>query len=153
MVRAGAVMSAAMLAGMVGRLLWGAAADYFRNARGVLIALGVTSAACALTMTQVTPQWPYAALLMLAIVFGAATLGWNGVYIAELARVAPPGLVGMATGASLACAYFGAVVAPPFFGIMHTLTHSYVTSFLLLAGLAVAGVVSITSAHAKMPPC
>jgi MFS family permease len=143
MVRAGAVMSAAMLAGMVGRLLWGAAADYFRNARGVLIALGVTSAVCALIMTQVTPQWPYMALLMLAIVFGAATLGWNGVYIAELARVAPPGLVGMATGASLACAYFGAVVAPPLFALVLALTHSYTVGFALLATLAAAGVVSM----------
>jgi sugar phosphate permease len=143
MVRAGAVMSAAMLAGMTGRLLWGAAADYFRNARGVLIALGVASAVCALAMTQVTPQWPYAAILILAVVFGAATLGWNGVYIAELARVAPPGLVGMATGASLACAYFGAVVAPPLFALVLAVTHSYAVGFALLAGLAAAGVVSM----------
>ncbi|MEQ1775669.1 MAG: MFS transporter, partial [Burkholderiales bacterium] len=35
MVRAGAVLSVAMLSGMTGRLLWGAAADYFRSARGV----------------------------------------------------------------------------------------------------------------------
>ena len=80
-IRAGAVLSAAMLAGVVGRLLWGAAADYFRNARAVLIALGVVTAICALLITQITTHWPYASILLLASLFGASTLGWNGVYI------------------------------------------------------------------------
>ena len=142
-VRAGAVLSAAMLSGMTGRLLWGAAADYFRSARGVLIALGLVSAACAIAMTQINAQWPYAAILVLASVFGATTLGWNGVYIGELARVAPPGKVAMATGASLACAYFGAVVAPPLFALVLALTQSYGAGFTMLAVLAAAGVASI----------
>lgn len=146
-VRAGVVLSAAMLAGMVGRLLWGAAADYFRNARGVLIALGMITALCAAGMTQVNAQWPYPLIMGLAVVFGAVTLGWNGVYIAELARVAPPGKVAMATGASLSCAYFGAVVAPPIFALVLALTASYTAGFTLLALLAVAGVVSLVRAR------
>lgn len=146
-VRAGAVLSAAMLAGMVGRLLWGAAADYFRSARGVLIALGVTTALCAALMTQVNAQWPYTLILLLAIVFGAVTLGWNGVYIAELARVAPPGQVAMATGASLLCAYFGAVVAPPVFALVLAVTGNYTVGFSLLAMLAAAGVASLMRAR------
>ena len=123
------------------------AADYFRNARVVLIALGTVTALCALIMTQVTPQWPYVALLILAGVYGAVTLGWNGVYIGELARVAPPGKVAMATGASLACAYFGAVFVPPLFVLVLSLTGSYVWGFLLLCGLAVTGVVSLLQKH------
>lgn len=142
-VRAGAVMSAAMLSGMMGRLLWGAAADYFRNARAVLITLGVVTAICALLMTQITPQWPYAAILVLASIFGAASLGWNGVYIAELARVAPPGQVALATGASLSCAYFGAVIVPPTFALALAASGSYVFGFTLLSLLAGAGVVSM----------
>ena len=143
MVRAGAVMSAAMLAGMAGRLLWGMAADYFRNARGVLMVLGAVTAVCAAAMTQVSPQWPYAAIMLLAIVFGATTLGWNGVYIGELARVAPPGKVAMATGASLACAYLGAVVAPPLFALLHWYSGGYGAPCMLLVLLAGAGVVSL----------
>jgi MFS family permease len=146
-VRAGAVLSSAMLAGMCGRLLWGAAADYFRSARGILIALGIVTACCAAAMTQVTPQWPYTAILVLASVFGATTLGWNGVYIGELARVAPPGKVAMATGASLACAYFGAVIVPPLFALVLALNGSYLVAFCMLAVLAVAGVASLLRPH------
>jgi MFS family permease len=143
MVRAGAVLSAGMLAGAIGRLVWGAAADYFRDARAVLMALGVVSAGCAVLMTQVTPGWPYAVVIALASVFGAATLGWNGVYIAELARVAPAGKVAMATGASLSCAYFGAVTAPPAFAWIVSTAGGYTAGYLLLALLAVAGVASL----------
>ena len=143
MVRAGAVLSAAMLAGMIGRLLWGAAADYFRNARAVLIALGVVTAVCAAAITQVSAQWPYTAILLLAVIFGATTLGWNGVYIGELARVAPPGKVAMATGASLACAYFGAVVVPPSFALVQVWSGGYLAPFMLLALFASAGVISL----------
>ena len=141
-VRAGAVLSAGMLSGAIGRLVWGVAADYFRNARAVLIALGAVSAICAVLMTQVTPGWPYALIVALASIFGAATLGWNGVYIAELARVAPPGKVAMATGASLFCAYFGAVTAPPVFAWVLSLG-GYTAGYLMLAALAVAGVASL----------
>jgi len=143
MVRAGAVLSVAMMSGMVGRLLWGAAADYFRSARGVLVALGVVTALCAAIMTQVSPQWPYAAIMVLAGIFGATTLGWNGVYIGELARVAPPGKVAMATGASLSCAYFGAVVAPPLFALVQWLSAGYILPFAMLGLLATAGVLSL----------
>ena len=86
---------------------------------------------------------PHCAFAGIASVFGATTLGWNGVYIAELARVAPPGKVAMATGASLACAYLGAVVVPPLFALVLALTQSYVIGFTLLAALAVGGVASM----------
>ena len=147
MIRAGAVLSAGMLSGMVGRLLWGAVADYTRRPRAVLMALGIVTACCAALMTQVTPQWPYAAVLALASVFGASTFGWNGVYIAELARAAPAGKVAMVTGASLSCAYFGAVVTPPLFALVQALSGGYTVPFAMLALLATAGVLSFLGAH------
>lgn len=81
--------------------------------------------------------------LILAIVFGACTLGWNGVYIAELAREAPKGTVAQATGASLAFAYCGAVVVPPLFALVQVSSGSYAPAFAMLAVLAAAGVVSL----------
>jgi len=142
-VRAGAVLSAGMLGGLIGRLAWGALADALGDARRVLIGLGVVTALCAALFTQVTAQWPYVGVMALAIVFGACTLGWNGVYIAELARAAPDGAVAQATGASLSFAYSGAVVVPPLFALVQGLSGSYAVAFGLLAGLAAAGVASL----------
>ncbi len=142
-VRAGAVLSAGMLGGLIGRLAWGALADLLGDARRVLIGLGVVTALCAALSTQISAQWPYAGVLILAIVFGACTLGWNGVYIAELARAAPEGTVAQATGASLAFAYSGAVVVPPVFALVQGVAGSYVPAFAILAMLAAAGVTSL----------
>lgn len=142
-VRAGAVLSAAMLAGTVGRLAWGALADALGDARKVLITLGAVTSVCAALLTQITGQWPYAAVMMLAIVLGACTLGWNGVYVAELARTAPEDRVAQATGASLMFAYSGAVLVPPLFALLHALSASYVLPFTMLALLAGAGAVSL----------
>ena len=142
-VRAGAVLSAAMLAGMVGRLAWGALADAIGDARKVLVVLGVGTAASAAVFTQITPQWPYAGVMLLAIVLGACSLGWNGVYVAELVRTAPSGQVAQATGASLTFAYSGAVVIPPVFAAVQVLSASYMLSFAILAVLAGIGAASL----------
>ena len=142
-VRAGVVLSSGMLAGMIGRLAWGALADALGDSRKVLIGLGMVTTLCAALCTQITAQWPYAALLVLAVVFGACTFGWNGVYIAALAREAPPGKVAHATGASLCFAYGGAVVVPPLFALVQVLSGGYLAAFVMLSLFAVAGVLSL----------
>ncbi len=142
LVTAGAVFSAAMIAGIVGRILWGAVADYLGNARKVLGALGLIMAACAFVITQVSAQWPYAGVIALAAVFGASAIGWNGVFVAEVARIAPGGDIAQATGATLGMTYFGVVVGPFVYWAIVTMTASYAIAFAaigvcaLVAGLA-----------------
>jgi nitrate/nitrite transporter NarK len=142
LVTAGAVFSSAMLAGIVGRVLWGAVADYAGDARKVLGWLGVLMAACAFMMSQVSAQWPYAGVIVLAVVFGASAIGWNGVFVAEVARIAPGGDIAQATGATLGMTYFGVVVGPFLYWLIVTLSGSYAIAFgaigvcALVAGLA-----------------
>jgi MFS family permease len=142
-VNAGIVLSSAMIAGIVGRLLWGVIADYSGNPRLLLALLGAAMAACALLMSMVSAAWPFAAVLLLCGVFGATAVGWNGVYIAEVAHVAPEGKVAVATGASLALTYFGAVVGPFIFWIIVTLSGSYGVAFASVALITLAAAASI----------
>lgn len=142
LVTAGAVFSAAMIAGIVGRIVWGAVADILGNARMVLGALGVVMAACAFAMTQISAQWPYAGVVALAVVFGASAIGWNGVFVAEVARIAPDGDIARATGATLGMTYFGVVVGPFLYWAIVAVSASYAIAFAavgvcaLVAGLA-----------------
>lgn len=140
---AGAALSTAMLAGIVGRVLWGIAADYFASARAVLALLGAVMAACAASVALITPAWPFGAVLALCAVYGATAVGWNGVYIAEVARIAPGGKVAIATGASLAFTFFGVVVGPFFFWLIVTFTGSYAAAFGSAALVTLAAAVSI----------
>lgn len=128
-INAGAALSAAMIAGIIGRVLWGVAADHVASARVVLALLGAVMAVCAVLLALVTAAWPFGAVLLLCVVYGATAIGWNGVYIAEIARVAPEGNVAVATGASLAITYLGVVVGPFFFWLIVTLTASYAVAF------------------------
>ena len=128
-VGAGAALSAGMIAGIVGRIAWGLVADYTGNARVLLAAIGVVTAASSAAMVFVGPDWPYGAVLLLSAVFGASAVGWNGVYIAEIARIAPKGQVAAATGGSLSFTYLGAVVGPFIFWLIVAATGSYAVAF------------------------
>lgn len=142
-VNAGAALSAAMLAGIAGRVLWGVAADYLGNARLVLAMLGLAMTVCAVLLSLVNGGWPFSAILLLCVAYGATAVGWNGVYIAEVARVAPEGKVAIATGASLAFTYFGVVICPLCFWLIVAVTGSYAIAFGLAALLTCAAAVSI----------
>ncbi|UCD68604.1 MAG: MFS transporter [Betaproteobacteria bacterium] len=133
---AGGALSVAMVAGIIGRLLWGVLADYGFSSRSVLGLLGVMMAACAVLITLIDNTWTMGLIYLLSFVFGASAIGWNGVYLAEVARIAPPGQAGSATGASLAMTYSGVVVSPSLVWLTHAITDSYASGFILVGLLA-----------------
>ncbi len=148
LIHAGAAFSAAMIAGIVGRVVWGAIADYLGSARNVLGMLGMMMALCGFAMSLVTPQWAYAMVILLCVLFGASAIGWNGVFIAELARVAPEGRVAQATGAVLGLTYFGVAVMPFAFWLILAATASYAIAFAVVGALTLVAGVSYFGARA-----
>ncbi|MFC7539088.1 hypothetical protein ACFQU2_05930 [Siccirubricoccus deserti] len=87
--------------------------------------------------------WPEAAVIGLFCLLGASAAGWNGVLMAESARLAAPGKVGDAAGGVLAVAFAGVVVGPSLFGAVVAAVGSYALAFGLLAGLPAVGVVVV----------
>jgi MFS family permease len=65
--------------------------------------------------------------------FGASAIGWNGVYLAEVARRAPEGMASMATGGTLAFTFLGVVIGPPIFGALSTWFGTYRAGFMGLS--------------------
>jgi len=144
LVRAGLVLAVAQGGGVVGRILWGAVADLIGNSRLVLGGLGLASACFALAVSSFDSTWSFGAILAVSAAFGVTAIGWNGVYLAEIARVVPFEQVGRATGGALFVTFFGVVAAPPVFGLLATLTGSYGAGFIVLATLScIAGLVLI----------
>lgn len=138
---AGAAVSVVQVAGMAGRIMWGAIADAGLGAYRTLMLLGIVmGAGCIATglfSSDTHPAWVFSVL----IVFGASAIGWNGVYLAEVARLAPKGKAGQATGGTLAFTYLGVVFWMPVFGLIAQAPGGYHTSYLslsvpLLIGLA-----------------
>jgi len=132
---AGAALSAAMAAGIAGRIFWGVVADNWMNPRLLLGILGVAMSLSAFATATISAQWPLGLVLLVSIVYGGTAVGWNGVYLSEVARIAPRGQAAAATGASLAMTYSGVVALPLLFWAMVSITGGYAASFVALGCL------------------
>ena len=70
---------------------------------------------------------------------GATAVGWNGVMLAEAARIAPAGQVGGATAALNFAFAVTMLVAPPAFSGLVGLTGGYAAGFLLCVAALLGG--------------
>jgi predicted MFS family arabinose efflux permease len=116
LVSAGFLLSGSQLGGVVGRVGWGYASDRWWGPRRTLTILAALMALGTVATGALTPAVPLALATAVLMVFGASAIGWNGVYLAEVARQAPPGLAGAATGGTLMFTYLGNVSGPLLFG-------------------------------------
>lgn len=133
LVTAGIVLAAAQIAGAVGRIFWGIAADRFTTPRVVLGTIGLIMTAAALATGLFTPAWPLPAIFAVCIVFGGTAVAWNGVYLAQIAKLSPPGRAGEATGGTSFITFSGIVFAPILVSTVVSTTGSYTLAFAMIA--------------------
>jgi MFS family permease len=140
LVAAGFALSASQVAAVVGRTVWGVVADRLVPPRLVLGGLGLGMTAAALLIGQVSAAWPYLLVVVVCVAMGGTAVAWNGVLLAQLARLAPPGRAAEVTGASAFFMFGGVMIAPAVFSALLSATHSYALAFAVTAaGTCVAG--------------
>jgi MFS family permease len=149
LVAAGAALAAAQTAGVVGRIGWGLVADRWLGARRTLLLLGAGSLLCGVALPVLAPLGNRTVLLILLCLYGAMAIGWNGVYLALVARLVPQAQAAQATGGTLFFTFLGVVVGPPVFGAAGAALGSLAWSFALM-GLPMA-VVLVVMARARWP--
>ena len=130
---AGAALSVSQLAGVVGRIAWGAVADRGLGPRNTLMLLAALMMAGSVLTALLQPQWPTLLIWAIVALLGASAIGWNGVYLATVARQAPPGQAGVATGGTLLFTFMGVVCGSPAFGALAGASGSYRIAFAALA--------------------
>jgi nitrate/nitrite transporter NarK len=135
LVAAGLTFSASQFAGALGRVLWGAVADHVFEPRIVLAALGLVMALCGFAVALFAAGWPPVAVFAVCVLYGATAVGWNGVFLAEVARLAPEGRVAIVTGGTQFFTFAGVLIGPPLFGAIASATGSYGSGFLVIAAL------------------
>ena len=132
MVSAGLLLSVTQIGGIGGRIAWGVISDRWLGAQKTLMLLACLMALSALVTALLLPQLPLWAIWITLVVFGASAIGWNGVYLAEVARQAPEGQAGVATGGTLTFTFLGAVIGAPIFGMLSSVFGTYQAGFLAL---------------------
>ncbi len=133
LVAAGLAMSATQIGGVSGRVLWGYVADRWLSARVMLAVLAALMTLCTATAAVVNGEVPVFWVTSLLVLFGASAIGWNGVYLAEVAKQAPPGMASMATAGTLAVTFVGVMIGPMLFGAVSGAGGSFRYGFAFLA--------------------
>ncbi|NQU60788.1 MAG: MFS transporter [Rhodospirillales bacterium] len=150
LVEAGVVLSVVMVAGVMGRILWGAAADKLRDGSGVLMAVGVIAVLSGLLTLTLNIDSGQVVIYGVLMLFGFSAIGWNGVFMAEITRLAPEGKAGSATGGALVPTYAGVLLGPASFAGIFALLGHYTTTFGVFAFLSLTGVFLVYSARRLM---
>jgi MFS family permease len=112
---AGFAFACLQAAGTVARILLGWVADRTGHAAANLVVQAFLAAGAVVAyalMPLDAPLWLVAVLAGAAGFFGAS---WNGIYLAEVARLAPPGGVADATAGSTMLCFMGYVIGPTLF--------------------------------------
>jgi MFS family permease len=146
---AGYALTVANFGGIAGRIGWGAVADHFVAPRRLLGLLGLATACFTAVTLAFTPTWPWIGLLAVCAILGATAIGWNGVHLAEVARLAPKGQAGAITGACGFVTFAGVVFGPPSFALLAAMTESYRTGFAVCGlGTGIIGLYLLASKRA-----
>ncbi|MBY0267140.1 MAG: MFS transporter [Burkholderiales bacterium] len=150
LVAAGLMLSVAQIGGVLGRIGWGWLADRSGDCLAALRMLSLVTIACSFALMFIGPGWP---VLLAALVFallGATAIGWNGLYIAEVARRSPPGQVSVATGGAMVWNFAGILVGPATFTLVYQLLGSYALSFILVIVMAMVTLWALRAARLAM---
>lgn len=147
LVQAGLLLSLIQLSGVGSRIVFGLLADRIGNALGTLAAVGLVTAVMCLVTVFLSPGWPRTGLYLMLVCLGASAVGWTGMFIAEVARVAPKGQVGVATSGAIAFNFLGILCGPALFALAYQGIGSYAQTFGLLVFVALAGVAMIRKAQ------
>ena len=137
------LLSACQIGGFVGRIGWGFIAGRFLPTRIVLGLIGLGAALG--TIAIVTLPAGFAWLAGPAFLLGLTASGWNGVFLAEVATLAPEGKLAEATGGMLTPSYFGLILGPLIFGAVLWAAGSYGLAFLATAAICVAAMLPLAA--------
>ncbi len=135
---AGVAFSATQAAGFVARVVMGWVADRIGSGSLTLLLLAGCGFVTMLIVAAIGPGWPMAAVVAAGVAAGFAATSWNGVYLAEIARLAPKGRVGDATAGSTFFVFVAYSAAPIVFSVAVPVVGRYGTTFAVVALIPLA---------------
>ncbi len=151
LVTAGSLFAAMQIAGVIGRILLGWFADHTGRALMNLVVQGLIGGMAIMTLAWLPADYGFWPLLLLCVLSGFFGASWNGISLAEVARLAPPGRVADATAGSTIFIFLGYVAGPSLFATLVSLTGSWALPQILVAAqlMLMAGLVGLSLRRAS----
>jgi MFS family permease len=117
----------------VARIILGWLADRTGNATVNLLVQAFVAAATVLTLALLPNDASFGLVAALCAACGFLAASWNGISMAEVARVSPPDRVGEVTAGTTLFIFLGYTVAPSIFAALVTFTGSWVVPMVAIA--------------------
>ena len=137
---AGTLYAIMQTSSVAGRIVLGFVADWLGSARLVMRALAGLSALAALLLASLGSDWSTPQLVGAMILAGLSVATWNGLYLAEIATMAPE-TVSEATAGATFFVFATYMVTPPLMGLV-IVNFGYRPAFMIAAAaVALAGVI------------
>ena len=153
LVQAGILLSVIQAAGIVGRVSWGCLADFLRDANCVLLLVALIAASAGFMTNYLGSDSSKIVVCLTLCIFGISAIGWNGVFLAEVARLAPDGRVSNATVGAMVPTYAGVVVGPATFATLHGVTGMHTSTFCIFSIISLIGFFLVLLARqSSIPP-
>ena len=137
LVEAGIMLSVVQIGGAATRVPWGWLADRWKNGLAVLTLICVLVIVSAAVLVMLEPGWPRPVVYLLFFVLGAATVGWNGVFHAECARLSPPGMTSMVASGTAFFVFSGSLIGPSAFAVAYDVIGTYSATFGIMVVMGV----------------
>ena len=134
---AGLAYSISMIAGIFGRLFWGWVGTHYIRPILLLALLGIAMGIACMALGLITEDWQKYAVFLVAFIYGLTGIGYQGVLLAEIARVSPSGMAGVITGGAVCFAYAGMILMPAAFGLILEVFNSYRLGFVILGAMPI----------------
>lgn len=130
---AGEMLAWASGIAIAGRVFWGSLAGRVLPSRPLLAFLSWAMVGATVCVAMLGPDSSRLWVIGAGLLMGATTVSWNGVHLAEVARLAPEGNASVATAGVLFCCFSGLLVLPGAFGAIVALTGDYDLGFYVAA--------------------
>jgi MFS family permease len=134
---AGAVFAVMQATGIVGRVFLGWLSDRLGSGLATLRYVTLASAASSMVLGFTTTDWSMTSLVILAALSGITVSSWNGVQIAEVARLAAPGRITETAAGATILIFLGYVIGPSAFSALLAVTGRFDWGFMAV-GLVTA---------------
>ena len=131
--KAGLLFAVAQATSVFARVWLGWLADRLGSPRQVLAWIGVASGLTTVAWASAGPDWPYAAVVVLAAIGGVTVTSWNGVLLSEVARACPPGKVREASAGATIVVFMGYIIGPAAFAALLALAGRYEPGLAIIA--------------------
>ncbi len=135
LIRAGQVLAAYQIAGVISRPIWGWLADNVLAARWLLTLQGVVMCVTAVLAGQFGLEWPRALVFAVCAVAGTTASGFTGIAYAEWARLGGARRT-EATGLGAGVMFAGVMLMPSAFSVAVTALGDYGVAYAVAGALA-----------------